>query len=243
MANYTKMGGLALGGLVKGMGGKFNSEFSMLVDELYSSSQELVQKITTIEQILQGQVLAHADAAKIALNNAQSSSLSDAEKRSEIVRGSQLFELCYAELRNIPAMGGYKAEVAFCIAMTNAMLGRNDLMRQWLNLSREDFEEFIALPNTDGGDLANVALVIGGSYATFLGGVSTFIVLTGGLGAAFVGGLLIFTGTAYKTTEKAWKKGDEKSSLRILMRDQKTAASEALPAVKQIIADLPTLPE
>jgi hypothetical protein len=244
MANYTKMGGLALGGLVKGTGGKFNSELSMLVEELYSSSQELVQKLTAIEQILQGQVLAHADAAKIALNNAQSSSLTEGEKRAEIVRGSQLFELCYAELRNIPVMGSYKAEVAFCVAMSNTLLGRDDLMRQWLKLSREDFEEFLALPDVKGANAGDAALVAGGGYATLLGGIVAFTVLTStGVGAAVVIGSLIFTGSAYKTTEKAVERVGKKNSLATLMGDQKNAALQALPQVKQIIADLPALPE
>ena len=128
------------------------------------------------------------------------------------------------------------------------MLGRDDLMRYWLSLSARDFEEFIALPDVKGAGMADNLLIHGSVYATIWGGSAVFgttvvTIMTGGIALPWLVGSAIFAGSAWKTFGNTTDRANYKNSLAKSVVDQKTEAIKALPQVKQIIADLPQLPE
>ncbi len=246
--DYVRTGGLALGAISKMTGGGFIAELSMIVEELYKGSNQFIGKISNVEEIVKGQVLAHYDAGKTALNNSTFNSLTEQQQYDEVLRASYLFELCYAELRNIPFMGSYKAEVAFAISMCHCFLRREDLMRHWLKASADDFAELISAKDPEGaseGDkgLQEVAIKVfsRGIVATVVLGGLTFV--SAGAALPWFLGSATITATALKTAENKAFDNAAKNHKICLFRQQKAEARKALPEVQQIIKDLPALSE
>jgi hypothetical protein len=239
---------LANGAISTATDGHSNHDFNKLLREVAHSSENFHTKLSAIEQIVTGQVLAHSDAAKIALTN--SMVFEGKKRRDEILRASHLFELCYAELANIPILGAYKAEVAFSIAMTHALLAveapeHKVLMNNWILISYKDFKKFMKTPKPEGETTQDkvaqgagaVGILFGGSIG--VSGVVTSILGLSGIGAPLALGILAISATSAKVAADTQDKVRAKEKLQKLYQEQISQANEALVDLNQIVAELP----
>jgi hypothetical protein len=219
----------------------YNSDFTKLLQEVSRASDSLKGKISAIEQIVIGQVLAHSDAAKIALNN--SLVFEGKKKQAEILRASQLLELCYAEMLNTPILGGYKAEVAFCLAMTHALLAVNEperkvLMNEWIVKSYRDFKLFIKTPEPEGITTQEKVVMGAGIFGSIGGAPILITALSTGLGIPISLAILVVSATSVKAMNDTNDKVDAKEKLQKLYQKQIKDAKAAVVELEQIIASL-----
>jgi hypothetical protein len=180
--SIAKISGLAVGGFAKSTGKNFNSEYSMLIEELVKGQNALMVRLESISKMLKGQVIGLVDAAKIALNNSLSTELTQAERRNEIIAALRSLELCYGQINNIDELSHHKGEVAFMLAMCNILLDRNQIAGTWLEKSEEDFQQIILLSpkyHKRGTRLGNELLMrgsasigIGGALAGLVGAIA-----------------------------------------------------------------------
>lgn len=100
------------------------SNFSQLFEEVTKSSSELYDAFEQVKLFQTAELLGEIDSAKLALENARSSDLSEAEKEAQLERAWEKFENAYDALSHIPHLLQLKASVAEHIAVCFVLMGK-----------------------------------------------------------------------------------------------------------------------